>query len=313
MTPFIISYYSIVLDGWCLPGIIKKSTAWVIGLLILLAICPGFVSAQHAYYTAVIEAKIARGANDNDLAIAHYTRAFKEEQVLVRDLVSAANLAYAPIHALSMQWAKRAVDAGLDSVGIVTKFKRFAQADQAVLLACARAQQVKNPDRRALYQRLEAMDREYREDFDFSQPREVQDSINQLMQTQDSTVYQMLWQDIAANGWPGEVYVASTQLYLMLTHNIIKLDRDNRLDDVLQAVMEVKFPPYWYGSLVDRLFYINEQKQWYGTMISPDQNDDFKMKVLPVKDPEEVDSRRRSIGLEPLAVYASKMNAQCAY
>jgi hypothetical protein len=111
------------------------------------------------------------------------------------------------------------------------------------------------------------------------------------------------------HGWPGKSLVGedgSHAAWLLVQH----ATQDPGFMDHCRGLMEgaVKHgeaSPKDYAFLVDRVRLQRGKMQLYGTQFIRDPQG--RLILQPLKDPEEVDERRREMGLEPLAEYEAEL------
>lgn len=111
--------------------------------------------------------------------------------------------------------------------------------------------------------------------------------------------------DILENyGWLSEAEVgrnANLALFLVIQHAPYKLQLHFE-GKVQKAFEQGKLKPAHYALFKDRILLRQGKKQLYGSQIGrlPDTGEKY---ILPLEDPDKVDARRKSMGLEPLADY----------
>jgi hypothetical protein len=115
-------------------------------------------------------------------------------------------------------------------------------------------------------------------------------------------VTRRLVQILDAYGWPGKSLVgddgaeAAWTLALHTMHDPDVLRRCLRLLQAAAAAGEAE--PWQAAFLVDRLSLVERNVQVYGTTICRQQDGSFGPPLL--EDPDQVDERRRAVGLPPL-------------
>ncbi|WP_146009593.1 DUF6624 domain-containing protein [Deinococcus planocerae] len=119
--------------------------------------------------------------------------------------------------------------------------------------------------------------------------------------TFDTESTRLLREIIAAHGWPGRSLVGedgATAAWLLAQHSP-DLAFQRGVLDVLQAQPEGEVAPEHAAYLHDRICVREGRPQRYGTQVQPDGT------PFPLE-PGDVDARRASVGLEPLAVYLGR-------
>jgi hypothetical protein len=104
-------------------------------------------------------------------------------------------------------------------------------------------------------------------------------------------------------GWVGEDQVgaqANSALFLVIQHADLATQQEY-LPIMRDAVKAKKAQPSALALLEDRVALGEKRLQIYGSQIGEDSTG--KAFVLPLKDPDQVDQRRASVGLGPLASY----------
>src|SRR5947209_1860749 len=108
---------------------------------------------------------------------------------------------------------------------------------------------------------------------------------------------------IDLHGWPGRGLVGeegSRAAWLVLQHAIAHPDLQRRGLVLLQdAAARSDVPAVEAAMLLDRICFFEGRPQRYGTQY--DWTDDGKLVPWTIEDEEDVDERRRAVGLGPLA------------
>lgn len=133
---------------------------------------------------------------------------------------------------------------------------------------------------------------------------------------------QQLWSEIAANdaanqrkieailqkhGWLGPKQVgpeASTAIFFVIQHAGHEMQRQF-LPQMREAVMARHAHPSLLAMLEDRVALREGRPQTYGSQIGVEEETGAHF-VMPLADPDNVDARRRSVGLPPLADYVKQ-------
>ena len=118
-----------------------------------------------------------------------------------------------------------------------------------------------------------------------------------------------LKQIVDQHGWPGRSLVGedgSHAAWLLVQHATQDpefMDDCRRL--MGRAVKRGEASPKDYAFLVDRVRLQRGKPQLYGTQFIRDSRG--RLLLQPLKDPEDVDERRREMGMEPLAEYEAEL------
>lgn len=106
-------------------------------------------------------------------------------------------------------------------------------------------------------------------------------------------------------GWPGKDDIgeeANETLFLCIQH-VDELEVQEKYLPLLKHAVDKGNAEGWhYAFLTDRIRMNSGRKQVYGTQTIVDSNGELDY-VVPLEDPDNVDSLRRSVGLEPMDVY----------
>ncbi len=115
-------------------------------------------------------------------------------------------------------------------------------------------------------------------------------------------------------GWPASTIVGedgAEAAWLLLQHAILdpRLMREaaKRVERTVQAG---DTEPRYLASLVDRICVLEGRPQLYGSQ--HDWDESGNMSPLPIEDFANVDARRASVGLGPLAVFTEELRARAA-
>lgn len=117
---------------------------------------------------------------------------------------------------------------------------------------------------------------------------------------------------LSEHGWPGYTLVGedgAAAAWLLLQHAILEPSLMRGAVPLLeQAVRAGDADPRHLALVVDRIRTLEGKPQLYGT--AHDWDATGELNPTPIEDPESVDERRRSIGLEPLAENTRRLRAQ---
>ena len=103
-------------------------------------------------------------------------------------------------------------------------------------------------------------------------------------------------------GWPSIESVGemgTEPIFLVIQHARLKI-QDKYLPVLRDAVKKGNAKAAWMALLEDRVALRHGRKQIYGSQVSGDEKGGY---LAPMIDPDNVDERRASVGLGPLAVY----------
>lgn len=105
-------------------------------------------------------------------------------------------------------------------------------------------------------------------------------------------------------GWPSEDVIGATggRSFFAIVQHANKETRPKYLPIMREAVKNNKCRPRYLAGVEDRISTDNNELQIYGDQVKyyPKTN---TFDVWPIEDPQNVDIRRRSIGLQPIAVH----------
>ena len=119
---------------------------------------------------------------------------------------------------------------------------------------------------------------------------------------------------IDEHGWPGESIVGSDgaeAAWLIAQHDIGNPSLQRRCLKLIEAAVERNEVPAWQMALMtDRIRVQEGRPQVYGTQYDWDERGE--MSPCEIEDAENVDQRRRSVGLSPLAENTSRQREAIA-
>jgi len=133
------------------------------------------------------------------------------------------------------------------------------------------------------------------------------DSLGKIMIYKDSINQIKVIQILDTKGWMGKEKVGVTgnqALFLVMQHAGLKT-QEKYLPMMREAVKNGALNQSFFAALEDRVALRQGKKQIYGTQIGI--NSELKINyVQPLEDPDNVDKRRASVGLHPIAEYVKK-------
>ena len=116
---------------------------------------------------------------------------------------------------------------------------------------------------------------------------------------------------VAEHGWPGRALVGeqgAEDAWLLAQHADHQLDSQRLFLAALQEAVEAGEAPARHAAyLVDRVAMNEGRPQSYGTQIAGVE--DGEGVPWPIADPEQLDERRATAGLEPLQQYVAQWRA----
>ena len=143
----------------------------------------------------------------------------------------------------------------------------------------------------------------------YGRDSEIAREVHRRMKSIDSASAVQVRQIIDRYGWPGKEDIgeeACEALFLCIQHADGTDIQQKYLPLLEQAVREGNAEPWHLAFLTDRVRMNRGEKQIYGTQ-SISGREPY---IIPMEDPDRVDSLRRSIGLEPIADYAAALGIQ---
>lgn len=131
-------------------------------------------------------------------------------------------------------------------------------------------------------------------------------SLWKIIQEKDSINLIKVCKILDAHGWPGPDVVGrqgSSAIFLVIQHSELPI-QEKYLPLMREAVKNNKAPGSNLALLEDRVALRQGKRQIYGSQVGRD-DESGQHYVLPLDDPDNVDQRRASVGLPPLADYVS--------
>jgi len=132
----------------------------------------------------------------------------------------------------------------------------------------------------------------------------VQSYIKETMMDIDSVNTAEVINILETYGWLGTDEVGikgNAALFVVIQHGSLST-QETYLPMLRRSVKQGKSSPINLGMLEDRIALSKHKKQVYGTQLWT--KEDGSLFIAPVVKPDELDKRRKGIGLEPIASYA---------
>jgi hypothetical protein len=137
----------------------------------------------------------------------------------------------------------------------------------------------------------------------------VVDSIIKRMRYTDSIHLVFITKILDEKGWVGKDKIgglANNTFFVIIQHSDLKTQQ-KYLPMMRTAVKEGKTEARWLALLEDRVALGEGRKQIYGSQIYFNKKTN-KSYVAPLDDPDNVDKRRKEVGLDPLSHYLKQMD-----
>ena len=119
---------------------------------------------------------------------------------------------------------------------------------------------------------------------------------------------------LAAHGWPGRALVgeaAAEAAWFIAQHAVLDLALQRRALALLSAAVDRNDAPAWQmAMLTDRVRMGAGEPQVYGSIHVGGENGELV--PYEIEDPENVEARRRAVGLPPLADKTAELKARVA-
>ena len=135
------------------------------------------------------------------------------------------------------------------------------------------------------------------------------DSIIKRMRYTDSIHLVFITKILDEKGWVGKDKIgglANNTFFVIIQHSDLKTQQ-KYLPMMRTAVKEGKTEARWLALLEDRVALGEGRKQIYGSQIYFNKKTN-KSYVAPLDDPDNVDKRRKEVGLDPLSHYLKQMD-----
>lgn len=113
---------------------------------------------------------------------------------------------------------------------------------------------------------------------------------------------------LASCGFPTQKtvgYKGMNDVYLLMQHFYLAFPEEQTwlLSVVSEQINKGFYDPHEYVVLVDRALAFNNQKIRYGSLLSRKHTTNNELSIMPTLDIEQLDYRRKKIGVEPLIYY----------
>jgi hypothetical protein len=139
---------------------------------------------------------------------------------------------------------------------------------------------------------------------DLSKLSQVQATLMKRVEAVDQENISWMKGTVSRFGWPGKTMVGhdgTNAAWLLVQH----ADRDRAFQKKCLALMEAvleknEISKMDFAYLTDRVLVADKKPQRYGTQIDMNKG---AMKPYPMEDPPNVDKRRATVGLMPMAKY----------
>jgi tetratricopeptide (TPR) repeat protein len=285
---------------------------------ILFMATTALTARAQEYHTLIRKADSLYSAGDYKQSLRMFEQGFKLEQNKYLDLYSAArSAALAGEKKKAFTFLELAIQKGLKNVNhvksnpalqplhddpqwqaLMNKWQNQSGTAPQIDVASLQTE---------LWQILET-DQEHRmkmEDVQKAHGRnstQMQDLI-QTMRKQDSLNLTKVKAILDKHGWLGPDMIgkqANLALFLVIQHSDQRT-QEKYLPMLQDAVRKGNAQAQDLALLQDRVALGQGKKQLYGSQIGTDASG--KMYVLPLEDPDNVDTRRQSVGLPPMAAY----------
>jgi hypothetical protein len=128
-------------------------------------------------------------------------------------------------------------------------------------------------------------------------------ALTERLEQEDRQNRDWLKEVVAKHGWPGKSLVGgqgATDAWLLVQHADKDREFQQRCLDQMKKLPPGEVDPRDTAYLTDRILVGTGKKQIYGTQIT---YQDGKLIPSPIDKPDDVDERRKAIGLEPLDEY----------
>ncbi|HCQ13716.1 MAG TPA: hypothetical protein DIU01_10690 [Flavobacterium sp.] len=257
-------------------------------------------------------------------SVEKYTEAFSIEQKSPEDLYNAAcSAALLGNKKVAFQWLQLALNKGWSNVNHLKtdsdlkslhNDKKWLQlvSDMQKVVDAREAKYDKPLQTKlvALFEEDQTIRRDYiKAQKDYGNQSKIVDSLGKVMMHKDSINLGKVTEILDKYGWVGVDKVggqANQTLFLVIQHSDLKTQQ-KYLPMMREAVKNNNASSSSLALLEDRVALGEGKKQIYGSQIGYDNETNTEY-VLPLEDPDNVDKRRATVGLGPLADYVKRWN-----
>lgn len=282
------------------------------------------LSFSQNYKTLVGEADVFYKNKEYKKSVEKYNEAFSIEQKSPEDLYNAAcSAALLGNNKVAFQWLQLALNKGWSNVNHLTSDsdlkslhndKKWTQlvSDMQKVVDASEANYDKPLQAKllALFEEDQNIRKEYiKAQKDYGNQSKIVDSLGKVMMHKDNINLGKVTEILDKYGWVGVDKVggqANQTLFLVIQHSDLKTQQ-KYLPMMREAVKNNNASSSALALLEDRVALGEGKKQIYGSQIGYDNNTNTEY-VLPLEDPDNVDKRRATVGLGPLADYVKRWN-----
>lgn len=292
--------------------------AGLVALVLMLMTFPTALSAQSEMELAA-EAESLASRGEHAEAAEHYLQAFermKKEPALL--YLAARSLLHNGEEGRAIELLGRALEQGMllaDPLARDTVFRSLkGEPAYTRLTERARAQeQTIDRELRKKLVELAEMDKVARTGMAAAVRRAgrdsaLRDSINQVLAEKDGPIQERFRQIVAEHGWPGRSMVghAGADAAWQLAQHADTLFQRSLLPLLEESVARGEAAPSHWAYLVDRVRMRRGKPQLFGTQFRW-SDEEGRMVLHPVENPEQLDERRAKVGLGPIEEYVERM------
>jgi tetratricopeptide (TPR) repeat protein len=282
------------------------------------------LSFSQNYKTLVGEADVFYKNKEYKKSVEKYNEAFSIEQKSPEDLYNAAcSAALLGNKKVAFQWLQLALNKGWSNVNHLTsdtdlkslhndKKWPILVSDMQKVVDAREAKYDKPLQAKllALFEEDQTIRKEYiKAQKDYGNQSKIVDSLGKVMMHKDSINLGKVTEILDKYGWVGVDKVggqANQTLFLVIQHSDLK-KQQKYLPMMREAVKNNNASSSALALLEDRVALGEGKKQIYGSQIGYDNETNTEY-VLPLEDPDNVDKRRATVGLGPLADYVKRWN-----
>jgi hypothetical protein len=152
---------------------------------------------------------------------------------------------------------------------------------------------------------IRSEDQTYRFQLDTVRSKEARENVLKIVRHKDSINLPQIEAILDKYGWlgPDKIgFFGAQTLFLVIQHAPLNI-QEKYLPMMQEAVKKGKALPRDLAFLEDRIALRQGKKQLYGSQLFTDETGTF---VQPVEDPDNLDTRRASVWLEPMSEYIGR-------